>query len=106
MRLRQSYPQSRIEFNYLLLDVWEEALADLPDQPFLDAITEIVKTSKYFPSIAEIREVTKKHKEIEKQKLALPVVTEVSAEQQAKNLKGSGGILAMLEKLGKKMGVA
>ena len=62
--MRASFPQSRVELDKLLLSVWFEALKDLDDKAFAEGIKEILQVSKFFPSIAEIREVAAKHKSI------------------------------------------
>lgn len=49
------FPGERV-FNKETTAAWIELFADIPDDKFITAIKNIVKTSKYFPTIAEIRE--------------------------------------------------
>lgn len=47
-------------FNKDEMSVWFNMLDDITDKQFNKAIIQIIKTSKYFPSISEIREVALK----------------------------------------------
>ncbi len=73
----------------MLLMVWFEALKDLGDKPFAKAIKEILQTCKFFPSIAEIREVAAKHKPVD---VALQV-PELTPERRANNIKRMAGLI-------------
>ena len=49
------------EFKQNQIAIWYEFLKDVPEDDLKDAISNIVKTKKYFPTIAEIRTEITKH---------------------------------------------
>ena len=99
--LRASLPQSKVEFDDELKEIWFRMLQDLPAAAYSKAVYEILRTSKFFPSIAEIREVARKFKDKEHLK-ELPIQT-ISPERQANNINRIG---AIIKNLGRKMEVA
>ena len=75
--LRGAYPAATITAE--TVGVYESALADLDPQDVFDAVTALVKESRFLPTIAEIREVVAEHK------LALPSATEAWEEARARS---------------------
>ena len=57
--LAVAFPNTKIE--EATVDVYRESLLDLPYAQTADAAKIIVKTARFFPSIAEIRETTLRH---------------------------------------------
>lgn len=56
--LKASFPNSKVTTDDCTMDVWYELLSDLDTQQFQEGIKQVVKNSRFFPSIAEIRETS------------------------------------------------
>lgn len=54
--LKSSFAQSKVELTEETLEIWTQALFDLTDDMFEVAVLHIIRNSKFFPTIAEIRE--------------------------------------------------
>ena len=54
--LKASFPQSKIEITEQTLEVWQQALDDLTDEMFEIAVLHLIRSAKFYPTIAEIRE--------------------------------------------------
>ena len=84
--LLASFPQSRVEFDALVKTAWYEALHDLDVNFFALAVKEILQTSRFFPSIAEIRQVAAKHKEIASAREEAEFEGQVMSERAQRNM--------------------
>ena len=59
MYLRAAYLKNTPEFTKEQLEVWWISLNDLNDEDFLQTCKEIIKIERWFPAIADIRELVK-----------------------------------------------
>ena len=98
LMLRKAYPQSNINFDDKFMMVWFEDLHDLNERAYLLAVRELKRNSKFFPSIAEIRETSRKHEGAGSGLKELPIAT-ISPERQASNREK---MAELIEKLGNK----
>jgi len=56
LQLRLAFPQREVEVD--TLGLYGRHLADLPEAEVVDAIYRLIRTAKFFPTVAEIREAT------------------------------------------------
>ena len=82
------------------LAIWFEDLKDLNGKAFLLAVRDLRRTSKFFPSIAEIRETARKHEGAGSGLKELPIET-ISPERQKNNI---NQIQALIKGRGRKLG--
>jgi len=59
-QLINAYPNFKPPNPDGLLDVYEKNLSDIPDWLLAAAVEEHIRTSRFFPSVAELREASKR----------------------------------------------